>query len=144
LVIDGSRDPVASRRFDDLLAEADIVVEPVTGSQANVAGAAYGDWSTDHGLRRPGAALVEAYKVVARLHNAAAVTREVDPSARWFRSRSFQVLGAHRFVETCLEQVGDATLRDLPLVGSVDQFADSSDVLSNPDRAQRLRHVYSR
>src|SRR5271157_787690 len=33
-VIDGSRDPVASRRFDDLLHEARVIVEPVTEAQA--------------------------------------------------------------------------------------------------------------
>jgi ribonuclease VapC len=30
LVIDGSRDPIASRRFDDLVKEARIVIEPVS------------------------------------------------------------------------------------------------------------------
>ena len=33
-VIDGSRDPVASRRFDDLVNEARLVIEMVTVSQA--------------------------------------------------------------------------------------------------------------
>jgi len=30
IVIDGSRDPVASRRFDDLLRAANLTIEPVT------------------------------------------------------------------------------------------------------------------
>jgi ribonuclease VapC len=30
LVIDGSRDPIASRRFDDLLQVARIIIEPAT------------------------------------------------------------------------------------------------------------------
>jgi len=34
VVIDGSRNPIASRRFDDLLREAQLIVEPVTGEQA--------------------------------------------------------------------------------------------------------------
>jgi ribonuclease VapC len=37
IVIDGSRDPVASRRFDDLVREAELVIEPVTESQARMA-----------------------------------------------------------------------------------------------------------
>jgi ribonuclease VapC len=41
LVIDGSRDPIASRRFDDLLNEAQIAIEPVTEAQARVAREAY-------------------------------------------------------------------------------------------------------
>jgi len=37
LVIDGSRDPIASRRFDGLVKEARIAVEPVTEAQARIA-----------------------------------------------------------------------------------------------------------
>ena len=44
VVIDGSRDPVASRRFDDLLREAQIRTEPVTEIQARLARDAYRDF----------------------------------------------------------------------------------------------------
>jgi len=44
IVIDMSRDPVASRRFDDLLREAQIVIEPVTEAQARIAREAYRDY----------------------------------------------------------------------------------------------------
>ena len=37
VVIDGSRDPMASRRFDDLLREARVRIEPVTEIQARLA-----------------------------------------------------------------------------------------------------------
>ena len=43
-VIDGSNDPIASRRFDDLLREAQLVIEPVTEVQARVARDAYRDF----------------------------------------------------------------------------------------------------
>jgi len=43
-VIDASRDPIASRRFDDLLQEAGIVIEPVTVAQARIAREAYSDF----------------------------------------------------------------------------------------------------
>jgi ribonuclease VapC len=43
-IIDGSRDPVASRRFDDLIKEAQIVIEPVTEVQARIAREAYRDF----------------------------------------------------------------------------------------------------
>ena len=33
IVIDGSRDPIASRSFDDLIREAQIAIEPVTASR---------------------------------------------------------------------------------------------------------------
>lgn len=49
IVIDGSRDPVASRRFDDLVAAAELIVEPVTASQAVIARAAYRDFGRGSG-----------------------------------------------------------------------------------------------
>ncbi len=44
VVIDCGDDPVASRRFDDLVREARISVEPVTARQAEIARAAYRDF----------------------------------------------------------------------------------------------------
>jgi ribonuclease VapC len=49
LVIDGSRDPIASPRFDDLVKEAQIVVEPVTEAQARIAREAYRDFGKGSG-----------------------------------------------------------------------------------------------
>jgi ribonuclease VapC len=49
IVIDGSRNPIASRRFDDLLREAEIVIEPVTEEQAKVAREAYRDFGRGSG-----------------------------------------------------------------------------------------------
>jgi ribonuclease VapC len=49
LIIDGSRDPIASRRFDDLVAEAQMVIEPVTEAQARIAREAYRDFGKGRG-----------------------------------------------------------------------------------------------
>jgi ribonuclease VapC len=49
VVIDGSRNPIASRRFDDLLREAQVIVEPVTGEQARIAREAYRDFGKGGG-----------------------------------------------------------------------------------------------
>jgi ribonuclease VapC len=48
-VIDGSRDPIASRRFDDLLREAQVGIEPVTEVQARIARRAYNDFGKGSG-----------------------------------------------------------------------------------------------
>ncbi len=52
-VIDASHDPVASRRFDELLREAQCVIEPVTEAQARIAREAYRDFGrgTSHPAR---------------------------------------------------------------------------------------------
>ena len=49
LVIDGSRDPIASRRFDDLVKEAQIFIEPVTEAHARIARDAYRDFGKGSG-----------------------------------------------------------------------------------------------
>ncbi|HUK25079.1 MAG TPA: type II toxin-antitoxin system VapC family toxin [Terriglobales bacterium] len=43
-VIDGSKDPVASRRFDELIEAAQIAIEPVSEAQARIARQAYRDF----------------------------------------------------------------------------------------------------
>ncbi len=48
-VIDGSKDPVASRQFDQLVEVARIMVTPVTERQARIARAAYRDFGKGSG-----------------------------------------------------------------------------------------------
>ena len=48
-VIDGSKDPVASRRLDELIEEAQIAIEPVTEAQARIARQAYRDFGKPSG-----------------------------------------------------------------------------------------------
>jgi ribonuclease VapC len=49
IVVDCARDPVASRRFDQFIAEAGIKVESVTVSQARLAREAYRDYGKGSG-----------------------------------------------------------------------------------------------
>jgi ribonuclease VapC len=48
IVIDGCRDPIASRR-DDLISEAQVAIEPVTETQARIARDAYRDFGRGSG-----------------------------------------------------------------------------------------------
>ena len=49
IVIDSDKEPVASRRFDDLVARAEIAVEAVTVEHAEIARAAYRDYGKGGG-----------------------------------------------------------------------------------------------
>jgi ribonuclease VapC len=49
VVIDSARDPVVSRRFDELCATAEIRIEPVTEAQARIAREAYRDFGKGSG-----------------------------------------------------------------------------------------------
>jgi hypothetical protein len=87
-------------------------------------------------------ALVEAFEWAGRQHNDLGLTDPVDPTARDFHGRPFRVLGSDRFVEASRARIADPWLRSLPPVGSVDQLADSTDVLSYPPLGRRLGAVY--
>ena len=49
VVVDASRDPIATRRFDDFIKEANISIEPVTETQAQIARGAYRDFGKGSG-----------------------------------------------------------------------------------------------
>jgi ribonuclease VapC len=49
MVVDGSRSPKASRRFDALMAKAGLVIEPVTEEQARIAREAFRDFGKGSG-----------------------------------------------------------------------------------------------
>ncbi len=49
IVIDRSNNPISSRRFDDLIEDAQLIFEPVTESQARLARAAYRDFGKGSG-----------------------------------------------------------------------------------------------
>jgi ribonuclease VapC len=48
-VIDASRSPISSRKFDDFFREAKIAIEPVTALQARIAREAYRDFGKGSG-----------------------------------------------------------------------------------------------
>ena len=48
-VIDSARNPVASRRFDDFMLEAQLAIMPVTAEQARIAREAYRDFGKGSG-----------------------------------------------------------------------------------------------
>jgi hypothetical protein len=92
--------------------------------------------ATDYSSREE--ALVDAYEAVARRHNALGLTEEIEPTVRLFHARPFRVIGSGRFSDACLAEVEDEWLRSLPFIGAIDQWSDSTDVLSDPALARRL------
>ncbi len=96
--------------------------------------------ATDFGARE--GALVEIVERLAARHNALGLTTPVDEGVQLFHGRPFRVLGSSRFVAACLERVTDPWLRALPLIGAVDQWVDSTDVLSESSVFPGARATY--
>ena len=88
------------------------------------------------------AGLAAAYRCIADRHNAAAITPVLDPRVRDYHGRPAQVLMADRFAQATLAAVDDPWLRGLPLIGAVDQFSDSTDLLRDPELWRRAASVY--
>jgi hypothetical protein len=95
------------------------------------------------GIARRQTALAAGYHHVATQFNALRLTDAIDPAPRYFYNRPYLVLRAERFAEACHDTITEPWLRRIPLVGSIDQFADSTDVLSYPDVARKLASIYS-
>ncbi|MGD9890626.1 MAG: DUF4037 domain-containing protein [Dehalococcoidia bacterium] len=87
--------------------------------------------------------LAAAFELVAQQHNGLAITEFVEPISRIFHGRPYRVLRAERFAEATRLAIRDEAVLALPVgVGSIDQFVDSTDVLSRPQRARRLGSIY--
>jgi hypothetical protein len=89
--------------------------------------------------------LVVAYEFLARMHNGLGITESRDAVASPFFGRPFQVIHAEGFTKAITARIDDPAVRDLAsrgLVGSVDQFSDSTDLLSNPQWRPTLRRYY--
>ncbi|MFJ6214850.1 DUF4037 domain-containing protein [Streptomyces sp. NPDC092296] len=76
--------------------------------------------------------LCRAYETVAAAHHRLALTDPVDPATRPYHDRPFQVLRAERFTAALTARVTNPAVRALPLTGAIDQFADSTDLLTHP------------
>ncbi|HNS52602.1 MAG TPA: DUF4037 domain-containing protein [Anaerolineae bacterium] len=90
-------------------------------------------------------ALCEAYEHLARLHNGLNITEPLPTPVSGYYSRPFQVIHADRFATALLDQITDPIVRQIAnrgLIGSVDQFSDSTDLRSYEAWRPRLRALY--
>jgi hypothetical protein len=77
--------------------------------------------------------LSAAYEYLAERHNALGLTPPLPARVSLFYERPFQVIHADRFAAVLRAAIADETVRALPEgVGGIDQWVDSTDVLSEP------------
>lgn len=88
------------------------------------------------------AQLSEAYRLLGEQHNALGLTPPLATGVTPFHDRPYLVPPSDGYAEALLAAVEDPRVRGLPPVGSVSQFADSTDVLSRADRCRALAGIY--
>lgn len=89
--------------------------------------------------------LVPAYEIVARMHDALALTPPMPTSASRFYGRPFRVMAMQGFAEALLRTIRDERVRALatrPVIGGVDFVSDNTKLLSRGDWQPRLRALY--
>jgi hypothetical protein len=88
--------------------------------------------------------LVDAYQVVATMHNDLGITESLSTQPSHFHGRPFLIIDAGQFADAIRDQIQDERVRNLPeAVGSIDQFVDSTDVLSNAALRRQAKTIYS-
>ena len=90
--------------------------------------------------------LCAAYGAIARMHNALGIFARLDNGTMSFHQRPYRVLGAGRFAKAVSDEIRDPQLRKIyesvGPIGSVDQFADSTNLLMRADLRARLRVLF--
>ncbi len=87
--------------------------------------------------------LVRAYEIVAGMHNDLGITEPMKAKVSNFHNRPFLVIWADDFANAIYETIQDEEVLSLPkFLGGVDQFVNSTDVLSKPKRYPKLRNMF--
>lgn len=98
---------------------------------------------TARGWRRRERHLSAAYEAVAEMHNGLAVTPPLPVRVSQFFDRPYLVIHSGLFAEAIRDAIVDEAVRRLPPhLGGIDQFADSTEVLSDVAQARKLTHMY--
>jgi hypothetical protein len=87
--------------------------------------------------------LTPAYEFVAGMHNELGLTDPLPTQVSSFHNRPFLVIQADDFVNAIRAAITNEAVRALPEhLGAIDQFVDSTDVLSYPERFNQLKLMY--
>ncbi len=94
------------------------------------------------GWRERESALVAVFEALGHATNALGLADLVEPTRRAFYDRPYTVLDAHRYREALNQRINDPEVRAVidrwGWVGAIDQFSDSVDLLTSPDRCERV------
>jgi hypothetical protein len=79
------------------------------------------------------------------MHNGLKLTEMLPEKTMAFHGRPFQVMAMHGFTNALGKQIRDPEVQEIAKkrpIGSIDQFSDSTDLLSYPEWRPFLRRLY--
>ena len=87
--------------------------------------------------------LCAAYEIVAAMHNDLGITEPVSTQVTRFHDRPFLVIQGEDIASALWDAIQDPEVLALPRgVGKIDQYVDSTDVLSHTERCRQLGALY--
>lgn len=92
------------------------------------------------------AALCKACERLARAHNALGITEALPETVSGFHDRPFKVIQGEVFAQALCAQISDPEVKRMGargLIGSIDQWSDSTDIRSDASWRPVLRDLYT-
>jgi hypothetical protein len=89
--------------------------------------------------------LIPAYEILANMHNQLGLTEPLPEKPTSFFERPFQVMAIQGFSEALLAEIQDLAVKKIAYrspIGSLDQFSDSTDLISDLSRRPVIRQLY--
>ena len=87
--------------------------------------------------------LSKAYERVAHLHHQLGITEPLATHVSHYYERPYLVIHGERYVDAIMAQVQDPTVKNIPnALGSINQFVDSTDVLTNPSLIKKWQALF--
>lgn len=87
--------------------------------------------------------LSEAYETIAEMHNRLGITKPLETNVRAYYGRPYKVISAERFADEIEAVIKAPEVKALTQkIGSVSQFAESTDVFDNVQLRGRLKALY--
>jgi hypothetical protein len=76
-------------------------------------------------------ALSHAYEILARMHNALGISRQLPATVSHFYDRPFQVIHGGLFAQALVKQIADPEVQRIAaqrLIGNINQWSDNTDI----------------
>ena len=87
--------------------------------------------------------LTRAYEYMAKMHNELGITEPLNTQVSQFHNRPFLIIQADEFADAIHAKIEDDEVKRLPkYLGGIDQYVDSTDVLSYTEKFRRFWSMY--
>ncbi|MFX1273176.1 MAG: DUF4037 domain-containing protein, partial [Promethearchaeota archaeon] len=87
--------------------------------------------------------LTKAYEQIAKMHNELGITETLKTQVSPFHNRPFMIIQADDFADAIHAKIEDDEVKRLPkYLGGIDQYVDSTDVLSYTEKFRRFWSMY--